>query len=255
MPRQLPVFYKGKLGGYFRDLRETHGWSLRRAVLIAEQRRLPVTLGALRWLEAGQTKNPEPELLRGLSRLYGEPYKNIVQEVAKRVFLIDPDELLESTTPPPSIDGFVALPLLARAIAAGQPLQITPDQGRDSSLAFRQDFVKPFTRPVVLRVGKKDAAMTPIIEPGDVVLIDQNLARRRRPPDGRIYAINTGPLTGQDGGTLQRVELKGRTLILSADHPDKSAYPTRTFAVKAATLPEVLVGQVVWVGRSLRTRS
>ena len=43
----------------------------------------------------------------------------------------------------------------------------------------------------------------------------------------------------------------GRTLILSADHPDTSAYPTRTFAVKAATLPEVLVGQVVWVGRTV----
>ena len=73
----------------------------------------------------------------------------------------------------------------------------------------------------------------------------------RNPSTDQIYAINTGPLTGQDGGTLQRVELKGRTLILSADHPDKSAYPTRTFAVKAATLPEVLVGQVMWVGRTL----
>ncbi len=48
-----------------------------------------------------------------------------------------------------------------------------------------------------------------------------------------------------------RLELNGRTLILSADHPDKAASSTRTFAVEVATLPEVLVGQVVWVGRTL----
>jgi phage repressor protein C with HTH and peptisase S24 domain len=93
--------------------------------------------------------------------------------------------------------------------------------------------------------------MTPTIEPGDVVLIDQNLARRRHPLDGRIYAINTGPLTGKAGGALQRVDLSGRTLILSSDHLDKTAHPTRTFEIKAATLPEVLVGEVVWCGRSL----
>ena len=93
--------------------------------------------------------------------------------------------------------------------------------------------------------------MTPTIQPGDVVLIDRNVTRRRHPPAGRIYAINFGPLTGKDGGVLQRVELKGRTLILSSDNPDKSAFPTSTFEATGATLPDVLVGEVVWFGRSL----
>ena len=93
--------------------------------------------------------------------------------------------------------------------------------------------------------------MTPTIEPGDVVLIDQNVTRRRRPPAGRIFAINEQPLTGKERGALQRVELSGHALILSADHPDKAAYPTRTVEVKAATLPDILVGEVVWVGRRL----
>ncbi len=251
MPRQLPVFYKGKLGRYFRDLRENHGWSLRRAVLIAEQRRLPVRLGAVRWLEAGLTKNPEPELLRALSKLYGEPYRNIIQEVAKQVFLIDPHELVQEDVQLTSVGDFVALPLHSRPIAAGQPLQIAPDPNRDSSLAFRRDFVKRFTRPVALRVGKKEASMKPTIEPGDVVLIDQNVTRRRHPSNGRIYAINAGPLTGTDGGMLQRIDLSARTLILSSDNPDKSAFATRTFEITVATLPDVLVGEVVWFGRSL----
>ena len=97
--------------------------------------------------------------------------------------------------------------------------------------------------------------MIPTVEPGDVVLIDQNVSHRRRPPAGRIFAINEDPLTGSDGGTLQRVELSGKTLILSSDNSDKSRYPTRTFEVKAATLSDVLVGEVVWCGRVMTPRN
>ncbi len=251
MAKHRPTFYEAKLGRYFRGLRESHGWTLSRAVFIAKQRKLPVGLSALKWLEGGLTKNPRPELLRALSVLYGEPYGNVVQEVARHVFAIKPHELLEGATPSSSKEGFVALPLLSRPIAAGQRFQISSDPDHDTSLAFCRDFVKRFTRPVALTVGRKEASMTPTIESGDIVLIDQNVARRRHPPGGRIYAINSGPLTGKDGGVLQRVELKGRTLILSSDNPDKSVFPTRTFEIKVATLPDVLIGEVVWFGRAL----
>ncbi len=255
MPRQPPVVHNRRLGEYFRDLRRNLGWNLSRTVLIAEQRQLPVSRGALRWLEGGLTKNPEPQLLRALSALYGEPYGNMVQEVARHVFRIDPRELLEDGTPPTSTDEFITLPLLTSPIAAGHPLFVGPDSDHDTRLAFRRDFVTRFTRPVALRVGKREASMTPTIEPGDVVLIDQNVTRRRRPRAGRIFAINEGPLAGTDGGALQRVELSGHTLILSSDNSDKSRYPTRTFEVKAATLSDVLVGEVVWCGRSMTRRN
>ena len=251
MPRQLPVFYEGKLGEYFRDLRETRGWSLRQAIRLADQRKLQVSLGALRWLEGGLTKNPEPALLRALAKLYGEPYGRVIQEIARHVYATKPHELLEGAPPPTAVDGVIALPVLATPIAAGHPLLVTLDPGHDTQLPFSRDVVKRFTRPVGLRVGRKQVSMIPTIEPDDVVLIDQNVARRRRPPAGRIYAINTGPLTGKVGGTLHRVDLSGRTLILNSDNPDKTAHPTRTFEVTPATLPEILVGQVVWVGRSL----
>ena len=251
MAKHRPTFYKGKLGQYFRDLRKNRGWTLNRAVHIAGQRNLPVGLSALKWLEGGLTKNPEPELLRALSSLYEEPYGNIIQEVARQVFRIEPQELLRGDALPTSPEDFLALPLLTSPIAAGHPLFIAADADHDTRLAFRRDFVKPFTRPVVLRVGRKAATMKPTIEPGDVVLIDQNVTRRRRPSAGHIFAIDEGPLTGMDGGSLARVDRSGQTLILSADHPDKTTYPTRTFEVAAATLPDVLVGQVVWVGRSL----
>ena len=69
------------------------------------------------------------------------------------------------------------------------------------------------------------------------------------------YGLRPSRRNGDFAKRTQSGDRAGRTLIVSADHPDKATYPTRTFEVKAATLPEVLVGQVVWVGRSLRTRS
>ncbi len=68
---------------------------------------------------------------------------------------------------------------------------------------------------------------------------------------GSIFATNEGPLTGTEGGALHRVDVSGHTLILNADHPDKAAYPTRTFHIKAADLPAILVGEVVWFSRYL----
>ena len=142
MPRQLPVFYKGKLGRYFRRLRENHGWTLSRAVFIAKQRKLPVGLSALKWLEGGLAKNPRPELLRALSVLYAEPYGNMIQEVGRHVFAITPDELAGVASPTTALEEFVALPLLARSLASGQPLEITVDPHRDSRLAFRHTLSK-----------------------------------------------------------------------------------------------------------------
>ena len=57
--------------------------------------------------------------------------------------------------------------------------------------------------------------MLPMIEPDDVVVIDQNVDRRKRPAPGHIYAANFGPLTGDDGGALKRIELSGRTRIVT----------------------------------------
>ena len=254
MPRQLPVFYEGKLGRYFRDLRENHGWSLNRAVFIAGQRKLPVGLSALKWLEGGLTKIPGRELLRALSVLYGEPYGNLVQEVTKYVFGIKPDELLHGDAPATSVEGFVALPVLATPIAEGQPLLLDPDPEHDSTHAFRKDAIKNFTRPVCLRVGRRDVSMAPTIRPGDVVLIDQNIERRRHPQDGHVCVVNLDALEGDEhGGAITRIETSNGILILTADNPDKKQYPTRAFNVRGANLPDILVGEVVWFGRTLGT--
>ncbi len=92
--------------------------------------------------------------------------------------------------------------------------------------------------------------MAPMIRPGDVVLIDQNIERRRHPEDGQVYVVNLDALEDDEhGGGLQRIEVSGSTLILNADNADKSRYPTRAFDIKGKSLPDILVGEVVWFGR------
>ena len=61
------------------------------------------------------------------------------------------------------------------------------------------------------------------------------------------------PLTGKVGGTLHRIDLSGRTLILNSDNPDRTAHPTQTFDLTGKNLAEILVGDVAWVGRTLRS--
>lgn len=253
MPNRRPTFYKGELGHYFRDLRKKHGWSSRRAVSVAGQKKLPVSLGALKWLEGGLTKKPEPELLRALSVLYAEPYANIVQEVAKHVFDIKPEDLRSGDAPAASVEDFVTLPLLATPIATKWPLVLERDPQRDCSLAFRKEVVRTLTRPVCLRLGPREQSMVPTILPGDAVLIDQNIERRRHRHDGQLYVVNLAAQGGDDhGAAIKRIETGDGTLILTADHPDKTRYPTLTSAVRRQTLAEILVGEVVWIGRDLR---
>ena len=249
MANRRPIFYEGELGHYFRDLRRKHGWSLRRAVSVAGHKNLPVSLGPLKWLEGGLTKNPEPTLLRALSVLYSEPYGNIVQEVAQHVFDI---RLNEPPHDDASMEGFVALPVLATPIATGQSLLLDPDPAHDSTLAFPKEAIKNFTRPVCLRVGRRDASMAPTVQPGDVVLIDQHIERRRHPQDGHLYVVHLDALEGAaHGGAIRRVETSDGILVLTADNPDKTHYPTRTRTVRRQSLPDILVGEVVWCSRSV----
>ena len=139
-------------------------------------------------------------------------------------------------------------------IAAGQPLAIEPDDELDRRLAFHQHWLRPFDRPVCLSVGRDEQSMLPTIQPRDVVLIDQRLERRARPTSGAVYAVNLGPLTGEDGGTLKRIEISDDHLVIIADNSDKTRYPTRAFDMAELELPRVLVGKVVWIGRNVGER-
>jgi len=92
-----PVFHED-LGLFFRDLREARGWSQRQAATIAKNRRITgVSYQVLQRLEAGRTKNPEPELLRALSKLYEVPYETLVGRWVERRFGAGGRDLIRQT--------------------------------------------------------------------------------------------------------------------------------------------------------------
>ena len=92
-----PVFHPN-LGPFFKHLREARGLGLREAASRALRRRderpelSAISLGKLDLLEKGKTKNPDPQILRGLAALYDIPFHTLFVEFLRaRYGLSDAD--------------------------------------------------------------------------------------------------------------------------------------------------------------------
>ena len=159
-----------------------------------------------------------------------------VQRYRRRGIQIDPNAMPE----------FSAVPLLTSRIAAGKPLEISGEAS--AFLAFTPSTLKGLLDPVCVRVGPREESMIPTIHPKDTLLLDLNEDRRRRPSAGGIYALNV-EVGGAVGGTVKRVELCDRHLVLVADNTDRERFPTAIVPVTERNLLDVIVGEVVWYGR------
>ena len=243
-----PVFHED-LGDLLVSLRKDRKLGQRQVAKIAERRGLPLSQQILLRLEKGKTKNVEPETLRALASVYGLSYEELAGWWVKHRYGV---KTVAADYPPTAIEGFVALPLLATPIAAGAPLLVERDPEHDGTLAFRDKTVRKFTDPICLRVGRREESMRPLIHPRDVVVIDRDPKRRLPPVNGRVYAVNFGPLTGEEGGALKRIDLVDHTLIVASDNVDKERYPTQAFMLgREHNLLDILVGEVVWLGRTV----
>lgn len=155
--------------------------------------------------------------------------------------------IVEIDTPDGSAE-FVSVPVLAGRIAAGAPL-VVDDQEVVNYVAFAPSVLKKLgvTRPLAVRVGRRERSMYPTIKADDTVLLDCSDARRESPRAGRIYAVNV-----DEGTTLKRIAMSGEILTLIADNLDKDEYPLRTIDVSGdVELKSLIVGEAVWWGASL----
>lgn len=140
-------------------------------------------------------------------------------------------------------DAFTRVPMLGGRIAAGEPLLLegTPD----TYLAFRAEFARRFTAPVLMRVGRKEESMLPEIHPDDVIAMDQAEERRLKVQPDRMYVLN---LDG--GGTIKHVEIMDSHIVITAKNPDRARYPTRIERVPDdQSVLDIVRGEVVWIGR------
>lgn len=71
--------YAKELGDFFAGLREARGWTQSAAARAAKSAKLNVlSRNVLLRLEEGKIKNPEPDVLRALAKLYLLPYDQIL---------------------------------------------------------------------------------------------------------------------------------------------------------------------------------
>jgi transcriptional regulator with XRE-family HTH domain len=81
--RRRPVFFKD-LGEFFVRLREARQWNQSQAADMARRRGLSaLTRQVLLRLERGQTKNPEPDVMRAIAALYEVDYRVLVEQFVR----------------------------------------------------------------------------------------------------------------------------------------------------------------------------
>jgi len=179
------------------------------------------------------------EIVAGVDEAYDAVLRSRLEAVARSH---EPTGLLNVSTPDGDRD-FAAVPLLAGRIAAGHPLVIE-DHDIAEYLALPKTVIgrAGVTKPYCVRVGRDQRSMFPTIHPGATVLLDCADAKRERPTNGRIYAVNV------DGGsTLKRVVVSGGVVFLSSDNIDKAEYPMReiTSDDDHTELPSIIVGEAI----------
>lgn len=94
-----PIFH-ADFGRYLIGLREAHGWSQSDAARYGHKQNPLLTRQVLLHLEAGKTKDPDPEVLKALAALYGVPYVDVAGRfVALRYGIVigDRDLTIHST--------------------------------------------------------------------------------------------------------------------------------------------------------------
>lgn len=201
---------------------------------------------------------------RGLARLSGfsQPHihnvlkgaRHMTAEVADAVLarlglevedLLAPEEIRRRLAQREFKDSnFREVPVLKGRIAGGQPFPV--ETAWTGSRAFTAEFLKRYTRPVLVKVGAAEVSMLSTIQPNDLLLLDQAPERRRTPRFTRIYALSL-----EEGGTVKRCEIVGRQLIIVPENMQQRGFLPQTVSVEERNILDVIKGEVVWIGREL----
>lgn len=139
---------------------------------------------------------------------------------------------------------FQQVPMLKGRIAAGQPFPV--DARLAGGRAFTAEFVKRFRRPVLIKVGASEISMLPTIQPNDLLLIDQDEQRRRKPMFSRIYALSL-----KDGGTVKHCEVVEDELVIVPENMQQRGFAPQTVSLEGENILDIVRGEVVWIGREL----
>ena len=124
-------------------------------------------------------------------------------------------------------------------VGPGRPF---PDQlDAAGQVALPAAFLAGITEPILVRLAVDEDAMVPLIEPGDLVLLDGDEAGRRQPRLEGVYAL---ALPAESA--VCRCRRAGTTLLLSGDNSRRSAPLPGRLPLLNRSILDVVRGRVVW---------
>jgi phage repressor protein C with HTH and peptisase S24 domain len=116
--------------------------------------------------------------------------------------------------------------------------------------AFEKRFLKKFHSPCLTRA--KGDSMLPVIADGDLLLCDRDMNKRLHPDPKRMYLVNNPDEDDKVQIKVKKLSFSGRTLTLIPLNP---AHPPVAVDVDGKSILDIVLGQIVWIGRELENDS
>jgi hypothetical protein len=113
-------------------------------------------------------------------------------------------------------------------------------------LPFAAREVSRYWEPLLVRAAKEEDSMAPLIEPGDLVMLDRSEGARRTPGLGSVWALAFGSRSA-----FARCQIVGRALVLVGDNSRATAPLPDHVPIARRDMLRLVRGRVVWVGRRL----
>jgi len=193
---------------------------------------------------------------RGLARLigYSQPHVHNILAGVRNMNVRFADDLLgglglslKDLTPTPGPVAqlsHVAVPLCSGEISPNR--EYPSEKGVATTIPMRATEVSASAGCLAFRVGREENSMWPTVCPGDTVVVDPSLRRRRNPDIEAIYVLR---ITGR--GFVRRCrKVSDRLLIVSGQEPSTGP-PLTWISLENRKILDIVRGRIVWIGRSL----
>ncbi len=133
-------------------------------------------------------------------------------------------------------------PLRQGLLGPGRPFPSFIDAA--VQLVFPAAFLSRFIDPVLVRLAADEDAMVPSLQPGDLVLLDQAEAGRRRPRFDGIYALAL-----PEQSVICHCQRVGSALVLTRENARCSAPLPDRVPLADRNILDLVRGRVVWACR------
>jgi transcriptional regulator with XRE-family HTH domain len=150
------------------------------------------------------------------------------------------EDLLEVDQSPEG--AFLKVPVWRGLVGPRNAFPDRPDASEH--LLFPSSFLSRFVAPILLRLAADEDTMSPLILPGDLVLVDRSEADRRRPAFDYIYVVS---YKGQ--GAVCRCQRVGSALVLAAESRSRPLRLPCRLPLETRSAAEIVKGRVVWACR------